>query len=222
MRSDAFAGLQTASLTHAVAGVAAPRIDLNWSGAIEQVQTRQSPGNALPSICECVSRETSWKLRTSAASRRDPSVRMTRCLNAAVDRSCYDRRHNPRGSDDSARPSRTDFPWEICRDSIQVNSSHAHCRAIVLAIVVQTVLLATGQAPSGQAQSWKMSPRVSTSHPGSTRSSPALATPILRASSVWENLFCGGSLVAPSLVLTAAHCVVAATPDQLAVVVGRT
>ena len=39
---------------------------------------------------------------------------------------------------------------------------------------------------------------------------------------LFDNQFCGGSLVAVDLVLTAAHCVLGTTPQELAVVVGRT
>jgi secreted trypsin-like serine protease len=92
----------------------------------------------------------------------------------------------------------------------------------VLAIVVQAVIPATGQARPGRAQVWKVAVNGVDVAAGQYPFVAGIGYDDPSGEFLWDNLFCGGSLVAPSLVLTAAHCVVGATPEQLAVVVGRT
>jgi len=93
--------------------------------------------------------------------------------------------------------------------------------ATVLAIVIQTVILATGALP-GRAQAGTEDVSGVDAADGQYPFVAGIGYADPSGKFLWDNLFCGGSLVAPALVLTAAHCVVGSTPDQLAVVVGRT
>jgi secreted trypsin-like serine protease len=94
--------------------------------------------------------------------------------------------------------------------------------ATILAVVMQTVILASGHVSAGQAQAWKDAANGVDVADGQYPFVAGIGYADSSGEFLWENLFCGGSLVAPNVVLTAAHCVVGATPDQLAVVVGRT
>ena len=94
--------------------------------------------------------------------------------------------------------------------------------ATILAIVVQTGILATGHIPPGRAQAWRDVVDGVDVASGQYPFVTGIGYADPAGEFLWENLFCGGSLVAPALVLTAAHCVVGTTPDQLVAVVGRT
>lgn len=91
----------------------------------------------------------------------------------------------------------------------------------VLAIAVQTIVPETGLAKPGQ----RVGAEVVHGSDVADEQYPFMAAVGYADASgafLWDNQFCGGSLVAADLVLTAAHCVLGTTPDQLAVVVGRT
>jgi secreted trypsin-like serine protease len=94
--------------------------------------------------------------------------------------------------------------------------------AVVLAIAVQVVTPETGQAVRERERAV-----TEVVHGGDVASGqyPFMAGIGYADRSgdfLWDNQFCGGSLVGPSLVLTAAHCLHGISADQLAVVVGRT
>src|SRR5262245_9351950 len=92
----------------------------------------------------------------------------------------------------------------------------------VLAIVAQTVAPDTGQAKRGHQRVGAEVVHGSDVADGQFPFVAAIGYADPSGAFLWDNMFCGGSLVAPDLVLTAAHCVLGTTPAELAVVVGRT
>jgi secreted trypsin-like serine protease len=91
-----------------------------------------------------------------------------------------------------------------------------------LAMVVQTAVPETGQAKPGQHHVGAQVVHGVDVADGQFPFVAAVGYADPSGAFLWDNMFCGGSLVAPDLVLTAAHCVLGTTPGELAVVVGRT
>jgi secreted trypsin-like serine protease len=91
-----------------------------------------------------------------------------------------------------------------------------------LAMVVQTVVPETGQAKPGHHRVGAQVVHGVDVADGQFPFVAAVGYADPSGAFLWDNMFCGGSLVAPDLVLTAAHCVLGTTPGELAVVVGRT
>jgi len=92
----------------------------------------------------------------------------------------------------------------------------------ILAVAVQTVVPETGLAKPGHQRVGAEVVHGSDVADGQYPFMAAVGYADASGAFLWDNQFCGASLVAADLVLTAAHCVLGTTPDQLAVVVGRT
>jgi secreted trypsin-like serine protease len=92
----------------------------------------------------------------------------------------------------------------------------------ILAITLQSVIPETGQAKRGQQHVGTQVVYGGDVAPGQYPFVAAIGYGDPSGEFRADNQFCGGSLIAASLVLTAAHCVLGVTPEQMALVVGRT
>src|SRR4051812_28403904 len=106
-----------------------------------------------------------------------------------------------------------------------MTSSRSARHGLVLATVLPLIIV--GILPvTSQAHPWAQPSSTPVVHSGDDVANPypfvaAIGYADPSGAFLWHNQFCDGSLVAPDLVLTTAHCVEGTTPEQLTVVVGR-
>ena len=92
--------------------------------------------------------------------------------------------------------------------------------AATLAALVALACISLGGAPSAGAQ-----PKIVGGSPAKGGELPWVAAIVRHAregGGDWQRQFCGGSLIAPRVVVTAAHCMQGQRPNDIQVVLGRT
>jgi secreted trypsin-like serine protease len=88
-------------------------------------------------------------------------------------------------------------------------------RGLIVLVVTGCLALAAGPAAASY------QPRVLGGTPASIGHWPFIAALVEHGQSAFDGQFCGGSVIAPTVVLTAAHCVSGSSPSSIDVITGR-
>ena len=122
-----------------------------------------------------------------------------------------------RGADNPALPHRTTRrPDTHVRITDRRSRSEPPVRSRVL-IVTVSACMSLIAAPAGAA----LGPRVLAGSQATSAQWPFIAALVQHGRSAFDGQFCGGSVIAPTVVLTAAHCVTGSSAGSIDVVTGR-